>query len=337
MAALLLVGMFGAALLGVGAAQDAAVGQGTRPCAAHIGGVRRASVAPDCSTAAGSIIHHLPDYMLILLAGGTTLALVAARVVTRPLARLVDAAETFATSLHPSPLPETGPTELRAAIATFNLMQRRVSDGFAERIQMLSAVNHDLRTPLTRLKLRLDQVSDEDLRNRLRADVALIGAMVSGGLELARSDSVPEPWERVDLDALLQTVADNAAETGATVDFREGCGVTIRTRPDTLTRCITNLVDNAVRYAGSAVLTCRAVDGMVEISVADTGPGIAEAQFEEAFRPFTRLGDPSRQVDGSGLGLTIARQQARSIGGEVWLCNRAERGLVARVTLRGET
>lgn len=316
LALLLLVSMSGAGLLGGFVTWRAALGAGQI--------VQKSPAA---------IWRHLPDYGILLLLISLGLTLVAVRRVTRPLSRLADATAAFAVSLDPRPLAPGGPSEFQPVLDAFNLMQRRVSEGFQERVHMLSAINHDLRTPLARLALRLDQVSDLDLRARLRADVVLLDGMVARGMQLARGGEAQEARAPIDLTALLQTIADEAVEMGNDVSCDLACHGVVQARPETLLRCITNLVDNAVRYGGSARLTCEMSRGVTQIIVLDDGPGVAEEQLEAAFRPFTRLGHPGRQVDGSGLGLTIARQQARSLNGDVRLENRKAGGLAAIITL----
>lgn len=316
LALLLLASMSGGALLGGFVALQALAG---------------AERAPARSPAA--IWHHVPDYAILLVLVSVVLTVAAVRRVTQPLAILAKAAESFAASLDPRPLAYRVPTEFRPVLRAFNLMQQRVSEGVQERLHMLSAINHDLRTPMARLSLRLDHVEEVELRARLQADVVLLKAMVARGMELARGGGVEEPWAEIDLAALLHTIADDAVASGNDVRCEPGCAGTVGARPETLVRCLTNLVDNAVRYGGAARLTCEVRPGETHILVLDRGPGIPDEQLEAAFRPFTRLGNPGRLIDGSGLGLTIARQQARSLGGEITISNRPEGGLAAIVSL----
>ena len=323
MALLLLAGMGGAALLG---------GWVTWRAAVEAGVVARGLEGGVMPTPA-VIWRHLPDYAILLLIVSAALALLAVRHVTRPLVQLAQAAERFAVSLDPRPVETGGWTEIRPVLQAFDLMQRRVSEGVQERMHMLSAVNHDLRTPLARLTLRLERIADSELRDKLRAEVDLLDRMVAKGMEMARGVSVHEPLEVIDLPAMLQTIADEAQETGGAVVFEKGRRGTVRARPELLRRCLSNLVDNAVRYGGGAVLAAETLEDTTRITVSDRGPGIPQEQLESAFAPFTRLGRSGRQVDGSGLGLTIARQQARSLGGEVTLANRKRGGLRATITL----
>ncbi len=185
-------------------------------------------------------------------------------------------------------IDETGPREVRAALATFNVMQKRVRDGFQNRTQLLASISHDLQTPLTRLRLRLEQVTDEKLRQKLISDLATTQSLVREGLDLARSTESGEAWSVVDLDSLVASIAEDAAEFGATVSFSGGCGRNVRVKPNALGRCLNNLIDNAVRYGGDAEVSCHADDERVVISVRDHGPGLSPECIERMFEPFVR-------------------------------------------------
>jgi signal transduction histidine kinase len=273
-----------------------------------------------------------PLYLLLIVVASTLLSLVVARFAAAPLRRLTQAAHTFSITIDPEPIPETGPREVRAALQTFNLMQSRVREGFRERTQILAAVTHDLQTPLTRLRLRLEQVTDETLRARLIADMSETQRLVRDGLELARSSESREAWSIVDIDSILFSVAEDAAEFGAAVTVTGGCGAQARVKPNALARCLTNLVSNAVKYGGGADLSCRHGDGDLIITVRDYGPGIPEAQMMSVFEPFYRLGrDGAASPGGSGLGLTIAKAQAQTFGAQLVLRNAQPTGLIAEI------
>jgi signal transduction histidine kinase len=275
-----------------------------------------------------------PIYLTLIVVMSAVLATLVAYLAIKPLRQLTKAAEAFSLVEEPVLIPETGPRELRNAIATFNLMQRRVSEGHRERTGMLAAISHDLQTPLTRLQLRLDDVADPAVRARLSADLAAMQAIVREGLELARSSDNREPWSIVDIDSLLASIAEDAAEMGAEVDVRRTCGLAIPTKIDAMTRCVTNLVENAVKYGGSAAIECVASPHRLLIRICDDGPGIEESQREHMFEPFVR-GEQSRSraTGGTGLGLTIARAQAKLFRGEVSLENRDGGGTVAIISI----
>jgi signal transduction histidine kinase len=275
-----------------------------------------------------------PLYLAIIVLMSASVATVVGLFAIKPLRQLVRATEAFSLQDEPALLPENGPREIRTAIATFNLMQKRVSEGHRQRTGMLAAISHDLQTPLTRLQLRLDDLADPDAQRRLGADLAIMQAIVREGLELARSAENDEPWSEVDIDSLLGSIAADAAELGAQVEIGKTCGVTMRTKVDAMTRCLTNLVENAVKYGGCARIDCHAVPGRLDIHIADEGPGLSAAELDHVFEPFVR-GEQSRSraTGGTGLGLTIARAQAKLLGGEVILENRDGGGLLATVRI----
>lgn len=277
---------------------------------------------------------HNPVYLLILLAASAALSVLVARFVTLPLRRLTDAATAFADSLDAQDAHVGGPSEVRTALSTFNIMQARVRSGLRERTQLLAAISHDLQTPLTRLRLRLEQVQDDDLRARLVADVMATQSLVSEGLDLARSYETTEPWSMVDIDSLVESLAEDAAEFGADVRFVGGCGCSLRVKPNALARALNNLIDNAVTYGGSAELRCSVQRDNVVIEVRDRGPGLPDPDDERLFEPFVRrtaVSTPGRR--GTGIGLTIARAQAVASGATVRLANHPDGGLIASISL----
>ncbi|WP_287103313.1 ATP-binding protein, partial [Brevundimonas sp.] len=226
-----------------------------------------------------------------------------------------------------------GTREVRQAALALNAMQTRLQALIAERARVLAAVAHDLQTPLTRLRLRVEKVADETLRAQLIADLAAMQHLVREGLDLARLETRIEPIVPVDLDALLSALCEDAAEAGQPVVFVQGCGAVRPTRPLALRRCLTNLIDNAVRHGGDAAVRAEVEGETVRLIVRDHGPGVPEDRLEALFEPFYRL-DPSRSRDsgGSGLGLTIARRMAEIAGGRLTLANAADGGMEATVT-----
>lgn len=276
-----------------------------------------------------------PLYLLVIIVASAGLAILVGRFVSKPLRRLERAAEAFSLSLDPEDVPETGPEEVRAALSTFNLMQRRARAGFAERTQLLAAISHDLQTPLTRLRLRLELVDNVELRDRLLADHQAMQTLVREGLDLASSIEAHEDWSSLDIDSLLASMAEDAEELGQPVRFVSGCGGTVRGKPNALTRCIGNLVDNAVKYGGGAEISCARTSGRLMIHVRDRGPGIPVDQIDQMFEPFTR--GPSSQPggrNGTGIGLTIARSLAMSFEASVRLRNADDGGLIATIDMK---
>jgi signal transduction histidine kinase len=280
---------------------------------------------------------HSSRWMLYALVFPLCLGLLAyavARMTTRPLGRLARAATALGGDINQPPLPERGPSEVRHAAAAFNVMQARIRSYVEERTEMLAAIAHDLQTPLTRLRLRLEKVRDQELRDKLVGDLAAMQGMIREGLDLATSMDGGGMMQRVDLDSLLSSVCADAADAGQDVTLSGETRVSIQAIPTALQRCLTNLIDNAVKYGGYArVVATREGDNAV-IRVADGGPGIPEAHLEKVFDPFYRVETSrSRETGGTGLGLTIARNVARKHGGSLSLHNLAEGGLECTLTL----
>ncbi len=285
------------------------------------------------ATARIRIFAFDPLFLSLLSLAIAVLAYVVARIASSPLQRLADAATELGQDLQRDPLPVTGPQEVRRAAEAFNAMQQRLQRHIGERTQMLAAITHDLQTPLTRLRLRLENVADEPLRERLIADLAAMQALVREGLELARSAGSVEQRVVLDLDSLLQSVAGDAAEAGHPVEFEQGCGAVLRVCPLAMYRLFSNLVDNAVKYGHSASIRAQARDGQVQVCIRDHGPGLAADELEAVFTPFLRLETSrSRETGGVGLGLTIARTLAEKNGATLVLRNHPDGGLEAVVT-----
>ncbi|MEE7561489.1 two-component sensor histidine kinase, partial [Xanthomonas sp. Kuri4-2] len=225
-----------------------------------------------------------------------------------------------------------GPAEVRSAALAFNAMQRRLQRHLGERTQMLAAITHDLQTPLTRLRLRLENVQDEALRERLVGDLAAMQALIREGLELARSAESAEQPVALDLDSLLESLVEDACEAGAPARFERGCGRVLMLRPLAMRRLFSNLIDNALKYGHGARVSAEHQAGSVVVRVGDDGPGIAEEALETVFDPFVRLETSrSRETGGAGLGLTIARTLAEKDGATLVLRNVDGGGLEAVV------
>jgi len=262
------------------------------------------------------------------------LAYVVARMATRPLGGLARAATALGADINQPPLPETGPSELRDAAAAFNVMQSRIRSYVEERTEMLAAIAHDLQTPLTRLRLRLEKVADEGLREKLVADLGAMQGMIREGLDLATSLDTGGMMQRVDLDSLLSSVCADAVDAGQDVTLSGQTRVSIPAIPIALQRCLANLIDNAVKYGRYARVTATREGNKAVIRLNDGGPGIPDAQIEKAFDPFYRIETSrSRATGGTGLGLTIARNIARKHGGALILRNAVGGGLECTLTL----
>ncbi len=280
----------------------------------------------------------LVAFVLMTLAAAV-LTIWAVRRLTAPVRTLALAAERLGRDVNAPPLPEDGPLEVSTAAAAFNTMAARIRRFVQDRTFMLTAIGHDLRTPITRLKLRAEFVDDEELRRKIVNDLDELEAMVSATLAFGRDVTTDEPVTSVDLTELVRTVLDEACDMRP--DLAEHIGydgpdhMPIRARSVALKRAVTNLVMNALAYGNSAFAIIRpAVDGMVTLLVEDNGPGLPLSEVDRLFQPFQRIEmSRNKETGGMGLGLPIARNIFRAHGGDVTLGNRPNGGARATVTL----
>jgi signal transduction histidine kinase len=262
------------------------------------------------------------------------LAYLVARMTTRPLKQLAQAAKDLGNDINHPPLALTGASEIRQASAAFNAMQARIRKYILQRTQMLAAITHDLQTPLTRMRLRLEKVSDAELQDRLIGDLSAMQAMVREGLDLARSMDTSETMQPLDLDSLLDSVCADASDASQAVTLSGSANMALLGRPMDLRRCLVNLIDNAVKYGREAKVTVERMGGAARIRIHDQGPGIADAELARVFEPFYRVETSrSRESGGTGLGLTIARNIAEQHGGSIALANLPEGGLEVTLML----
>ena len=266
-------------------------------------------------------------------------ALIAVRWVTRPLQRMAEAANAFAHDLDAAALDVTGPAEVRRAAEAFNFMQARLRQLVVERGRALAAVSHDLRTPLTRMRLRTELIADPALADKLNADIDTMRAMVDGVLAYLRGLEDAEPLQSINMEALLHSIVDDERSLGRRVEVLERADGGAAPAPyagklSILRRAIANLIDNAVAHG--ATVTVRLDDSPAELRIVieDDGPGIPEADLARVTEPFVRL-DPSRSLEsgGVGLGLAIVRDAAAYHGGRLLLENREAGGLCASLVL----
>ncbi|WP_373321920.1 ATP-binding protein [Pseudomonas paralcaligenes] len=256
-----------------------------------------------------------------------------ARLLSRPIRHLSRAAERLSDDLDSPPLPETGPQEARQAAHAFNLMQRRIREQVQQRARMLAAVSHDLRTPLARLKLRVEQIPNPQLRARMGQDLGEMIGMLDATLRYLHEQRSSEALQWLDLQALLESMVEDAQDRGAEVNFHGHCAP-LRVQPLALRSCVSNLLENALRYAGHASVELHDSPTGVEVRVVDRGPGIAPEQREAVFEAFFRIeGSRNRSSGGVGLGLTIAREAARRQGGDILLEETRGGGLTAILRL----
>jgi signal transduction histidine kinase len=253
---------------------------------------------------------------------------------TLPLAALADRVEAFGRGAPSMTLPETGPREVRRLTSSFNQMQERLARFIADRTRMLAAIGHDLRTPITSLKIRAELLDDEEARDRMMATLDDMQRMTEATLAFAREDADAEPRRSVDLNALVESLSEDLAAMGRDVTFTGVERLPYPCRPTALRRAVGNLVENAVRYGDRARVTLAAGPDGPRIVIEDDGPGIPPERIEEVYKPFVRLETSrSRETGGSGLGLSIARSIVLAHGGELTLANRREGGLRAEIRL----
>jgi signal transduction histidine kinase len=253
---------------------------------------------------------------------------------TNPLKRLSDAADRFGADVNAAPIVERGPREVRHAAAAFNRMQRRLRQFIQDRTRMLAAMSHDLRTPLTRLRLRTEMMEDAEQREKMLSDLEEMEQMVGAALAFAREQAADEPAEVHDLKRLAEMVCADAVETGQNVRLVRAETVTVLMRPGALKRAVVNVVENAVRYAGGAEVTLESAGDDAVLRVIDHGPGIPEAERENVLRPFYRCEHSrSRDTGGIGLGLSIASDAVSAHGGRMALLETPGGGLTVEIRL----
>ena len=266
----------------------------------------------------------------------TLLGLWAARTLTAPLSSFAKAAESF--SLNggaAAPLPERGPEEIRSVAKALNRMRDRISTLIDDRTKMLAAISHDLRTPITRMRLRCEFIEDDAHRSRMLGDLDQMRSMLESVLSFLRNDRKLESMTLVDVASTLQLVTDQFADIGRKIAYDGPEHAMATVRPDDLHRSITNLVENAIRFGAEATIRLRISSDTVTIDVEDDGPGISDEHKDVMLEPFVR-GDDARNMDeaaGFGLGLSIARTIVLAHGGELSLNDRQPHGLIVRIQL----
>lgn len=265
-------------------------------------------------------------------------AWVGARWLSQPVLRLANAARDLGRDIHRPALVEEGSVECREATRVFNQMQAQICRQLAERDRFVAAVSHDLRTPLTRLALRTEALPDASQRQQFVRDIAEMNTLITSTLDYLRGAADSEAMVLLDLDSALLSLVDDYQDTGHAVHM-DTCAAQppcapLRTQASALRRCISNLVDNAVRYGGSAYIRWSDAPDQVCIEVWDHGPGIAESELQAVLQPFYRLeGSRNRNTGGVGLGLSIAHDIARRLQGQLTLKNAETGGLVVTVVL----
>jgi signal transduction histidine kinase len=278
--------------------------------------------------------NDLIAQLLITLIMVTAVVMIAVRQVTRPLQQLAAAADTLGNDLDAPPLTENGPTETRRAAQAFNRMQARIKRLVDERARALAAVSHDLRTPLTRLRLRAELVTDDRLRDQMGADLDSMAAMIDATLDYLRGLQDSEALRPIDMNALLQSLAEDAAVLGKTISVEGLAQAPYCGRLSGLRRALQNLIDNAIKYGHGAQLRIEDAADALRLVVEDEGPGIAPAELTRVTEPYYRPdASRSRETGGVGLGLSIVSDIALMHGGQLLLANRPQGGLSATLIL----
>jgi signal transduction histidine kinase len=258
----------------------------------------------------------------------------AVRRVTAPLGMLSSAADRLGRDVAAEPLAVAGSAEMQRAARAFNRMQERLRRLIESRTQMLAALSHDLRTPLTLLRLRTEEVADGEERDKMLATIGEMDEMIGSTLAFARDEVRAEPRRKVDIAALLESVVDDMADAGLPVSMTPAAPAIQECQPGALKRALTNLLDNAVKYGKRAQAAISTTPEAIEIAIDDEGPGIPEAELAKVFQPFYRVEESrNRDTGGTGLGLAIAQAIVQAHGGELTLANRSGGGLRATIRL----
>ena len=273
-------------------------------------------------------------WLVLSLALVVLVPVVAARRLVKPLSQLSAAVDHLGASGDDPPIPPRGPREIEGVIGAFNRMRERLRRFNEDRTRMMAAMSHDLRTPLTRLRMRIEMAEGLDDQQKMLDELDMMNGMVESILSFTRDDAKQEAKSLVDLSALVEGICEDAMDAGEKATFSGPRDVTISCRPTAMRRVISNLVDNAVKYGGKAAVTFALEVGRVAITIEDDGPGIPRSERERVFEPFYRTGnarDPT--TGGVGLGLSVARSIIWEHGGDIALSSRKGGGLSVRLEL----
>ncbi|WP_108652615.1 ATP-binding protein [Dongshaea marina] len=272
--------------------------------------------------------------LLLVMLLVTLLVIVLLRRTISPMKRLALQADQFGRGESGKPLEAQGPREVRDMISAFNRMQDRLERFVNDRTRMLAAISHDLRTPLTSLRLRMEFMPDGDDKEKSLQTLAMMERMLNASLSFAREENEKEPLRGVDVTSLIESLCDDYSETGSDVSYRLDERPVIQCRPMALRRILQNLISNGIKYGERVEVGLQTEAGSLVIQVRDFGPGIPESQLQEVFKPFVRL-DAARNIEDGhvGLGLSIAKTLVHQQGGELILKNHPEQGLIGEVRI----
>ncbi|GLO10453.1 TPA: HAMP domain-containing histidine kinase [Pseudomonas putida] len=302
---------------------------------AHLNLADGAPLTIDVTPAPVPVARWLPVVLLIQLAVLMLCTWLAVHLAIGPLTRLAQAVDNLDPDQPGVQLDESGPREVRYAAVAFNALQARIAAHLKERMQLLAAISHDLQTPITRMKLRVEVMDEGIEKDKFGSDLDEMEHLVREGVAYARSmDSSTEATCRVNLDAFLDSLVFDYQDSGAQVERHGSSGALLETRPHALRRVLVNLVDNALKFAGAAELQVSREGSTTIIRVLDNGPGIPGDELDEVLKPFYRVeGSRNRSTGGTGLGLAIAHQLIQAMGGRLTLSNREQGGLCAQIQL----
>ncbi|SCA56947.1 Signal transduction histidine kinase [Candidatus Terasakiella magnetica] len=279
----------------------------------------------------------LPPFVLPFFVMTIVIALLAIFIMRRankPLSMMATAADRLGRDVNAPPMEETGPREVREAAHAFNEMQTRLRRFVQDRTHMLAAISHDLRTPITRMRLRAEFVDDDQQREKMLADLDEMESMIAATMAFARDDVANEAVSQIDLAALVESLCEDMRETGGDVTYEGMDELAFKGRPVGLKRAVSNLVGNALKYGTACTVSLAQEEKQVVICVRDDGPGIPEADLEEVFQPFRRVeASRNKETGGVGLGLAVVRSVAHAHGGTAELRNCGEGGLEAKLIL----
>ncbi|WP_397453992.1 ATP-binding protein [Pseudomonas sp. NA-150] len=276
------------------------------------------------------ILDYVLRIYLLRIAVVVILALVAVRLAIRPLNQLTEAARQLGQNIQRPPLSLSGPSEVRRAAEAFNVMQQRLIANIAERTRFLAAISHDLRSPITRMRLRTELLAETAIKDHLRRDLEHMEQMVVSTLDFASSSEVTEPRDNIDINALLRSLQADLQDMGESMQLSGQANAPLPGYARSLKRCVQNLVENGVRYGGRVEVWVEDTPDLLCIRICDQGPGIAQDLLDKVLEPFYRV-DPSRNTGtgGYGLGLSIAHAVVMAHGGRLLLSNRQTGGLEA--------
>lgn len=294
----------------------------------------RITMGHDGDAATPALSNTLIFQLLISLVLVGAVVLLAVRQTTRPLQQLARAADTLGRDLDAPPLEEDGPIESRSAAQAFNRMQAKMKRLVSERARALAAVSHDLRTPLTRLRLRTELIDDETLRDQMAADLEAMAAMIDSTLDYLRGLQTHELVRAIDINALLGSMVEDAQVLGRNIQIHGRATTAFHGRLSALRRALQNLIDNAFKYGHGANIQIEDNASELKITVEDQGPGIAPENMTQVTEPYFRIdGARSQPGEGVGLGLSIVKDIALLHNGALLLTNRPQGGLAASLVL----